>query len=162
MTRFARHERAQHADWGCEKRAEKERRIQTSQRAWLSPSFLVSFNCNEKQHRKELYSWVWRKGTEKSRYKLYGKVTELVTEINAEIICTGIHIETGTEYTPEQLHELAERYAGLVGIDSRQFKHGRGHHKSIQQRHYEKLVIYAKKLSEYVEKLRICGTERNS
>lgn len=108
------------------------------------------------------YSWVWRKGTEKSRYKLYGKVTELVTEINEEIVCTGIHIETGTEYTPEQLHELAERYAGLVGIDSRQFKHGRGHHKSIQQRHYEKLVIYAKKLSEYVEKLRICGTERNS
>ena len=108
------------------------------------------------------YSWVWRKGTEKSRYKLFGKVTALLSEINEEIACTGIHIETSTEYTPEQLQELAERYAALVGIDRTQFKHGRGHHKSVQQRHYEKLVIYAKKLGEYVEKLRICGTERNS
>lgn len=40
---------------GYEKSPRKERRIQTSWRAWLSPSFLVSFNCNEKQHRKELY-----------------------------------------------------------------------------------------------------------
>ena len=108
------------------------------------------------------YSWVWRKGTEKSRYKLFGKVTALLTEINEEIACTGIHIETATEYTPEQLQELAERYAALVGIDHTQFKHGRGHHKSVQQRHYEKLVIHAKKLGEYVEKLRICGRERNS
>ena len=108
------------------------------------------------------YSWVWRKGTEKSRYKLFGKVTALLTEINEEIACTGIHIETSTEYAPEQLQELAERYAALVGVDRTQFRHGRGHHKSVQQRHYEKLVIHAKKLGEYVEKLRICGTERNS
>lgn len=108
------------------------------------------------------YSWVWRKGTEKSRYKLFGKVTKLLTEINEELACAGVHVETATEYTPEQLQEIAERYAGLVGIDCRQFKHGRGHHKSVQQRHYEKLVFYAKKMSEYVEKLRICGAERNS
>lgn len=108
------------------------------------------------------YSWVWRKGTEKSRYKLFSKVTALLGEINEEITCAGIHIETSTEYTPEQLQEVAERYAALVGIDRTQLKHGRGHHKSVQQRHYEKLVIYAKKLGEYAEKLRICGMERNS
>ena len=108
------------------------------------------------------YSWVWKKGTEKSRYKLFGKVTCLLDEINEEIMYTGVHIETGPEYTPEQLAELAERYADLSGIDCRQLKHGRGHRKSIQQRHYEKLTIYAKKLSEYVEKLRICGEKRNS
>ncbi len=108
------------------------------------------------------YSWVWRKGTEKARYRLFGKVTELLKEINEEIIWTGVRIDTTTEYTPEQLEKLAEQYAGLVKIDRRQFKYGRGHHKSIQQRHYEKLEICAKKLSEYVEKLRICGPERNS
>ena len=43
-----------------------------------------------------------------------------------------------------------------------QFKHGRGHHKSVQQRHYEKLIEYAQKLEEYVEKIRICGEGRNS
>ena len=108
------------------------------------------------------YSWVWRKGTEKSRYKLFGKVTALLAEINDEIVYTGVHIETGTEYTPEQLEELAERYAELAKLDCTQFKHGRGHHKTNQQRHYEKLVVYAKKLGEYTEKLRICGPDRNS
>ena len=108
------------------------------------------------------YSWVWRKGTEKSRYKLFGKVTALLAEINEEIVYTGVHIETGPEYTPEQLEKLAERYAELVKIDRQQFKHGRGHHKTDQQRHYEKLIVYAKKLSEYTEKLKICGPDRNS
>ena len=69
------------------------------------------------------YSWVWRKGTEKSRYKLFGKVTKLLTEINEEIACAGVHVETATEYTPEQLQEIAERYVGLVGIDCRRFNH---------------------------------------
>ena len=108
------------------------------------------------------YSWVWRKGTEKSRYRLYEKVTLLLGEINEEIAYTGVHIDTGTEYTPEQLHELAERYADLVRLDRERLVQGRGHHKTVQQRHYEKIVAYSKKLSEYTEKLRICGTERNS
>ena len=108
------------------------------------------------------YSWVWRKGTEKTRYRLYGKVTALLEEINDEIAYTGIHIDTSTEYAPEQLRELAERYADLVGLNREQFVHGRGHHKTVQQRHYEKMELYSKKLGEYTEKLKICGTERNS
>ena len=108
------------------------------------------------------YSWVWRKGTEKSRYRLFEKVTALLDEVNEEIVYTGVHIDTATEYTPEQLRELAERYADLVRLDRERLAHGRGHHKTVQQRHYEKMVAYSKKLSEYTEKLRICGTERNS
>lgn len=108
------------------------------------------------------YSWVWRKGTEKSRYRLFEKVTMLLGEINEEIAYTGIHIDTGTEYTPEQLQELSERYADVVGLDREQLVHGRGHHKTVQQRHYEKMVAYSKKLGEYTQKLKICGTERNS
>ena len=53
------------------------------------------------------YSWVWKKATEKSRYKLYEKVTTLMEEINAELSWQGIHIETNTEYNPEQLDKIA-------------------------------------------------------
>ena len=108
------------------------------------------------------YSWVWRKGTEKSRYRLFEKVTALLSEINEEMACIGIHIDTGTEYTPDQLHELSERYADVIGLEREQLVHGRGHHKTVQQRHYEKMVAYSKKLGEYTQKLKICGTERNS
>ena len=59
------------------------------------------------------YSWVWKKATEKPRYRLFGKITTLFEE-------------------------------------------------TTQQRHYEKLKEYAAKLEEYVEKIKICGEDRNS
>ena len=59
------------------------------------------------------YSWVWKKATEKSRCRLFGKITTLFEE-------------------------------------------------TTQQRHYEKLKEYAAKLEEYVEKIKICGEDRNS
>ena len=108
------------------------------------------------------YSWVWRKGTEKLRYKLFGRVTALLNEINEEISYAGVHIETGTEYTPEQLEEVAERYADLTGIEAEGTGNGHKRRKTEQQRYYEKLVTFAKKLNEYTEKLSICGPERNS
>ena len=108
------------------------------------------------------YTWVWRKGTEKSRYKLFEKITAQLEELNEELSWSGIRISTNTEYTPEYLEEVLARYAAMAEIDESTFQHGKGHHKSAEQRHYEKLKAYVKKLREYTEKLNICGTERNS
>mgnify|MGYP003316315881 CR=1 FL=1 len=108
------------------------------------------------------YSWVWKKATEKSRYRLFDKITRLFTEINQELTYTGMQFCVNTEYAPEYLREAAVRYAEMHQLDESQFARGRGHHKTIQQRHYEKLTEYAAKLEEYVEKIRICGEERNS
>ena len=108
------------------------------------------------------YTWVWRKGTEKSRYRLYAKITKLLGEMNEDLSCLGLHIETNTEYTPEYLMEISERYLSLTGLDLNSFVYGRGHHKTREQRHFELLSLYTTKLSEYVEKLLICGPERNS
>ena len=108
------------------------------------------------------YTWVWKKGTESARYRLYWKITCLLNEINEELAYTGYRIETNTEYTPEYLDILIERYASLTRLDPERFVHGRGHHKSVSQRHYEKLREYRKKLKEYMRKLQICGPDRNS
>ena len=108
------------------------------------------------------YTWVWRKGTERSRYRLYEKVTALLDEINETLAFSGLRIETNTEYTPEYLEEIAARYASLYGIDEKMFVHGKGRHKTQEQRYYEKLAHFTEKLRGYVEKLRICGPERNS
>ena len=108
------------------------------------------------------YTWVWKKATEKSRYRLFAKITALLDEINDELSCTGIKIETNTEYVPEQLREVTKRYAMLVQINEDDFVHGSGHRKSIQQRHYEQLCKYSDKLQEYVQKLETCGPDRNS
>ena len=108
------------------------------------------------------YTWVWKKATEKSRYRLFGKITALFEAINEELACTEMKLCINTEYAPEYLREAADRYAEVWQLDESQFSHGRGHHKSVQQRHYEKLKEYAVKLEEYVEKIHICGDGRNS
>ena len=108
------------------------------------------------------YTWVWKKATEKSRYKLYEKITDLIGKINEDLIWTGIAVSTNTEYVPDYLTEVAEKYAGLWQIDENTFVHGKGKHKTVQQRYYEQLLEYRNKLEEYIEKIDICGKERNS
>lgn len=108
------------------------------------------------------YTWVWKKATEKSRYRLYGKITALLQEIQESLSYTGIRIETNTEYTPEGLEAILDRYAYICRIDESRFVYGTGHRKSTEQRQYEALKGYIRKLKEYVQKIRICGEERNS
>lgn len=108
------------------------------------------------------YTWVWKKATEKSRYRLFAKITDLLTDMNAMLAYTDLKIETNTEYTPDGLEEVVSRYAFICHVDERDFVYGRGHRKSQEQRYYEKLKEYTEKLKEYVVKIRICGPGRNS
>lgn len=108
------------------------------------------------------YSWVWKKATEKSRYRLYGKITELLEEINESLSWAGMKISVNTEYVPAYLDEVAETYAALYQLDETTFVHGKGHHKTLQQRQYDLLRQYSDRLKEYMEKVAICGPDRNS
>ncbi len=108
------------------------------------------------------YSWVWKKASEKSRYKLYGKITVLLERMNAELQCCGLEIMTNTEYVPEYLEQILQQYRRVLGIDPEKIHRGRGHHKTAQQRNYEELRKYTDKLRTYTEQLRICGDKRNS
>ena len=51
------------------------------------------------------YSWVWKKATEQSRYRLFAKIIALLNEINAELRWSGLQMETNEEYAPEYLEE---------------------------------------------------------
>ena len=108
------------------------------------------------------YSWVWKKATEKSRYRLFEKITLLLEEINRDLVWSGVMIQANTEYVPEQLREIISRFSSVWNLDPEQFVRGTGHRKSTQQRQYEKLQEYTAKLEEYIEKIDICGSERNS
>ena len=108
------------------------------------------------------YSWVWKKSTEKSRYRLYGKITALLEEMNVVLAPSGMVIPTNAEYVPQGLREILDRYHHLLALDEDTFVYGRGHHKTVYQRQYEKLKEYADRLEEYIEKTRICGDHRNS
>ena len=83
------------------------------------------------------YQWVWKKATEKSRYRFFAKITALFEEINVELVPSGVAISTNTEYVPEYLTEVLKQYTAFWKLDEADFVHGRGYHKSPQQRHYE-------------------------
>ncbi|MDO4623692.1 MAG: IS1182 family transposase [Eubacteriales bacterium] len=108
------------------------------------------------------YIWVWRKATEKSRYRLFAKITAFIEQINETLAFYAVKMQTNTEYVPDELREMADAYASYCKLDKSTFVYGKGHRKTIFQRQYEQLCAYAEKLDEYIEKLSICGTERNS
>ena len=85
------------------------------------------------------YSWVWKKGTEKSRFRLFAKISALLEEINEMLSCGGLKAEINSEYAPEYLELILSKLHEIWELDEERFAHGKGHHKSPEQRNYEKL-----------------------
>lgn len=108
------------------------------------------------------YSWVWKKSSIKNRKKTFDKVTALLEEINQEIIYQGVRFDIRTEYAIEYLEQITEQYIKLTAINPSQIVRGRGHHKTKEQKNYDKLVEYTDKLKKYANHIRTCGEERNS
>ena len=108
------------------------------------------------------YTWVWKKVTEKFRYKLYKKITAEIESINEEIKWSNVQISTNIEYVPAYLKEIIEQLTTLWMLDESTFVYGSGKRKTPQQKHFEHLNAYCQKLEEYTEKIEVCGPERNS
>ena len=99
------------------------------------------------------YTWVWKKATEKFRYKLYKKITVEIEEINKEIAWSEVQISTNSEYVPDYLNEIIDQLMLLWDLDISTFVYGSGKRKSKEQRHYEHLTGFCQKLQEYIEKI---------
>ena len=108
------------------------------------------------------YSWVWKKSCEKNRVKVFAKITELLSEINKRIAAFGVKFGVREEYAIEYLEQILKQYIQLCGFDPASAVRGRGHHKTPEQRYYDKLTSYIARLKKYAEHIKICGNERNS
>lgn len=115
----------------------------------------ISANANK-------YSWVWKKASIKNRDKTFLKVTALLEEMNTKIASHGVKLGTRKEYAIEYLEQIIAQYASLMQLHPENIIRGRGHHKSAEQRLYDKLSDYIKVLKKYAEHIKICGEERNS
>jgi len=108
------------------------------------------------------YTWVWKNSCLKSRDKVYLKLTELINEINEGTLkYFGIRIETRTEYAIEYLEEITNKFSSLTGVEGNRLM-GKGHHKTPEQRHYDRLIEYLGRLKNYANHIEICGDYRNS
>ena len=62
----------------------------------------------------------------------------------------------------ESYKKILDEYKKVTGIHPNEFVNGRGHHKSLEQRHYQKLEEYKDKLKTYARHIEVCGEQRNS
>ena len=63
-------------------------------------------------------------------------------EINGTLGCSGLKVEINSEYVPEYLELILSKLHEIWSLDEEKFVHGKGHHKSPEQRNYEKLKTY--------------------
>ncbi len=108
------------------------------------------------------YSWVWKKSCEKNRLKVFVKVTDLLNTMNENIALLGVKFEIREEYAIEYLEQIITQYVKLCGFDPEASVRGKGHHKTTEQRLYDKLTEYIKRLKKYAKHIKICGEDRNS
>ena len=95
----------------------------------------------------------------KNRQKTFYKVSALLEEINKTIVYQGVKFDIRNEYAIEYLEQVAEQYVKLVDLH---IVRGKGHRKSTEQKHYDKLIEYTDKLKNYAEHINTCGDSRNS
>ena len=109
------------------------------------------------------YTWVWKKSCIKNRQKIFDKISLLIDAMNQEVLgYLGLKLEKREEYAINYISELLEMYKRGTGLDENLFVSGCGHRKSIQQKQYQELQGYLKRLKTYARHIEICGDERNS
>lgn len=109
------------------------------------------------------YTWVWKKACITSRDRVFRYLTDLINEMNATTLPPfRVTMSVREEYSIDYVEELICRFKDLAGIKESDFKSGKGHRKSTEQRQYQKLTGYFERLKSYAERIEICGEARNS
>ena len=109
------------------------------------------------------YTWVWKKSCIKSRNKVFGKITKVLSRIN-EITRSlqNVEFEVFQEYSIERVEYMISRFLQITDTNPEDFVHGKGKHKTEIQRLFEVLWECRAQLREYSEHIAICGDKRNS
>ena len=109
------------------------------------------------------YTWVWKKSCIRNRQKVFDKIFALIDSMNLKVLgYLGVKFEKREEYAIDYVFELLTIYKEVTGLDENSFVSGRGHRKSIQQKQYQELQNYLKRLKVYASHIEICGERRNS
>ena len=123
----------------------------------------VYIDCTKFEANANKYTWVWKKACITSRNRVYMYITHLLNEINeTDFLFRNAKIGTRKEYTIEYIEYILNQYTKILSIDTNTFVHGSGKRKTTEQKHYEKLEEYLKKLKKYAKHIEICGDARNS
>ena len=110
------------------------------------------------------YTFVWKKAALKFQQKLYLKITKCFQNIDKldNLNRPNLKIVLKDEYEPIDLIEMVEALRSKVIENNISFVYGKGSRKTPIQRCYEEIYTFYEKAKEYIEKIEICGPNRNS
>ena len=109
------------------------------------------------------YTWVWKNACITSRDRQFKHLSKLFESINnSSILEPGLAFEVKNTYSIEELEKNKEFLLSIIDKQSIRFVNGKGHHKHIIQRYYDKLSRIIDMLKDYAIKIDKCGEGRNS
>lgn len=109
------------------------------------------------------YTWVWKKSCVTNRQKIFAKVSELIDNMNQEVLgYLGVKLEKREEYAIDYITEILRLYKNATHLKESGFVYGSGRRKSLEQKQYQEMQHYLNRLESYARHIEICGEKRNS
>ena len=103
------------------------------------------------------FTFIWKKTAIKTRDKTYERLTALLPKINEYTQCPLIN-----EWTPPGIQSICDELMKVIEKQGISFVYGKGKHKTHIQRLYDDLSKHKQTLESCIERINLCGPDRNS
>ncbi|MGX8834147.1 transposase [Amedibacillus sp. YH-ame6] len=103
------------------------------------------------------FTFIWKKTAIKTRDKTFMRLNFMISKLSEYIECASMY-----EWTPEEIQSLIDKLTKVIEKQGIQFVYGKGKHKTPLQRLYDDLIKYKGILENCMERINLCGPDRNS
>ncbi len=103
------------------------------------------------------FTFIWKKTAIKTRDKIFTRLNEWVKKLGDRIKAS-----QKEEWTIKDIENMANQIFHIVKQEGITFIYGKGKRKSQIQRYYDELMKYKETLKNCLERIELCGPDRNS
>lgn len=103
------------------------------------------------------FTFIWKKTAIKTRDKTYERLRFLIPKIKDHIPWDNV-----SDWTPEGIQIICDELTKVIEKQEIALVYGKGRHKTPIQRLYDELVKYKGVLKNCIERIDLCGPDRNS
>lgn len=103
------------------------------------------------------FTFIWKKTAIKTRDKTFVRLNELVDKLD-----TRINAAKKDEWSIKEIENITNQILQIAEQEGISFIYGKGKRKSPIQRHYDELTKYKETLQNCLERIELCGPDRNS
>lgn len=103
------------------------------------------------------FTFIWKKTAIKTRDKTFARLNELAGKLDSRI-----EASQKDEWTMKDIENITNQIKEIAKQERIVFVHGKGRRKSLIQRHYDEWMKQKETLQNCLERIELCGPDRNS